>query len=59
MSYLDMETLYYSKRKKGKDRKYFKTLDELYISEQRTELIEKKILASWVGIYNNSILKLN
>lgn len=53
--YLDMETLYYSKRHKGNEREYYKTLDKLYTAEKRFELIGRHIIASWVGILNQTV----
>lgn len=52
---MDMITLYYDKRDKGKFRAYFKSLDELFIHKQRYELVGMSIIPSWLGVKNVEI----
>lgn len=47
---LDVKTKYYNKRKKGKDRIFYNTVDELFIAEGRYEYIGKLVIPSWLGI---------
>lgn len=46
----DMITKYYNKRTPFRQRKYYNTLDELFIAEGRYELVGKCIQPSWLGI---------
>lgn len=47
-----MVTKYYDKKDMSKNRKYYATLNELFIEKGRMELVGKNIIPSWLGIKN-------
>jgi len=51
----DMITKYYNKRTPFNQRKYYNTLDEIFLAEGRYELVGRYIIPSWLGIKNITV----